>query len=446
MGTASTAVWAPTAFSVGNHSISASYSGDASYNASASTSPLNFTITKANPTAQLWTPASTVARGQNVLLQLIVAINSSAPPATGTATFYSGNTVLGSVALAPTTLDWPYIASAAVLNVTSLPVGTDSITAQYSGDTNYVAATSNPLQITVTTQPAGILTATPNASSMIPTQNLTVTANVAGVNGQPVPTGFISMYAYGPGGSWSTSCNLVNGSCGYTFDGPYWSPGTVTVQVTYSGDSIYAGSTVVIPVTMLNVFTMTAASSVSFAAGATTDNTAALTVTPANGYAGLIYFACTIAYYPPGAKDLPNCLVPSSVTVAGSSAVTAAMTITSTGPTTVSRAEQIQGPRWLAVQSLTFFAGIFVVGWPLRKRVRPRGTALLLLLVLAGSMVAVSCGGGGNNGGGGGKTVPGTTPGNYKFMVYGSYTPNVGTIQPFYYSAPQVFVVNVTIH
>jgi hypothetical protein len=39
----------------------------------------------------------------------------------------------------------------------------------------------------------------------------------------------------------------------------------------------------------------------------------------------------------------------------------------------------------------------------------------------------------------------GTTPGNYKFMVYGSYTPNQGISQPFYSTAPQVFVVNVTI-
>ena len=46
---------------------------------------------------------------------------------------------------------------------------------------------------------------------------------------------------------------------------------------------------------------------------------------------------------------------------------------------------------------------------------------------------------------GGQYTLAELPPGNYKFMVYGSYTPNVGTTQPFYYSAPQVFVVNVTI-
>ncbi|MFZ0822528.1 MAG: Ig-like domain repeat protein [Terriglobales bacterium] len=444
VGTASTAVWVPAAFSVGNHSISASYSGDASFNASASTTPLSFTITKAIPVAQLWAPLSAIARGQNVPLQLTVAIGSSAPPPTGTATFYSGNTVLGTATLAPSTIDYPYIASAATLNVTNLPVGADTITAQYSGDTNDQAATSNSIQVTVSQQPAGILTASANASSMLPTQNLTVTANVAGTSGLPAPTGYIFMYADGPGGSWSTSCTLVNDSCSQTFSGPYWSPGTVTVQLTYSGDSVYAGSGVIVPVTMLNVFTMTAASSVSFAAGATTGNTSALTVTPANGFTGTIYFACTIAYYPPGAKDLPTCSVPASVNVASASAVTAAMTIGSTGPTTLSRAEPIEGPRWLATQCLTFLAGIFAVGLPLRRRVRPCGTALLLLIVLVASMASVSCGGGGSNGGGG-KTVPGTTPGNYKFMVYGSYTPNVGTTQPFYYSAPQVFVVNVTI-
>jgi hypothetical protein len=121
------------------------------------------------------------------------------------------------------------------------------------------------------------------------------------------------------------------------------------------------------------------------------------------------------------------------------------MTITSTPPTTTTSAEVIAGPRWFAAQFLAFFAGIFMIGLPLRKRVRRHGTALCLLIVLAGSMALLSCGGGSMNGGGG-KTVPGTTPGTYKFMVDGAYTPNVsGTSEPFFYSTPQVFVVNVTI-
>lgn len=87
-------------------------------------------------------------------------------------------------------------------------------------------------------------------------------------------------------------------------------------------------------------------------------------------------------------------------------------------------------------------------GLPLRRRGRRKGTALCLLMVLVGSMVLVSCGGGSGrgNGGGGGQTVPGTTPGTYKFMVDGAYTPNVsGTTEPLFFSTPQVFVVTVNI-
>ena len=181
----------------------------------------------------------------------------------------------------------------------------------------------------------------------------------------------------------------------------------------------------------------------AFAAGATTGNSSALTVTPVNGFTGPVYFACTIAYYPPGAQHLPTCSVPASVNVTNATAVTSAMTISSTGPTTISRAEEIGSPRWLAVESLTFVTGILVVGWP-RRRFRIHGAGLCLLILLLGSVALVSCGGGSGSGGGG-HTIPGTTPGTYKFMVDGAYTPNAGTTQPFFYSTPQVFVVNVNI-
>jgi len=132
------------------------------------------------------------------------------------------------------------------------------------------------------------------------------------------------------------------------------------------------------------------------------------------------------------------------VSVTGASVVTSAMTISSTGPTTLARSEQVRSPRWLAAQSLIFVAGILVVGFPLRRRIRLHTNALGLLIVLAGTMALVSCGGGAS--GGGSKTVPGTTPGTYKFMVDGAYTQNVSlTAEPFFQSTPQVFVVTVNI-
>jgi subtilase family serine protease len=445
------AEWVPaTGFSVGQHAVAASYSGDASFNASSSSTSLSFTITKISPGISLGIGPglglnTTAASGSPVTLTLIVGITALAEPPTGTATFYLGNKTLGTATLGPPPYYNPSVAAASI-TVSNLPAGTNTVTASYSGDRNYNAGTSsNSVQVTVSQQPAGILTASANASSLLPTQDLIVTANVAGVSGQPTPTGSIEFYAYGPGGSYSTGCTLASGSCSLDFGNDYWSPGVVTVDVGYSGDTNYAGSSVVVPVTMLNMFNMTAASSVSFAAGATTGNSSSLTVTPVNGFTGPIYFACTIAYYPPAAQHLPTCSVPSSVSVTSATAVTSAMTISSTAPTTVSQAKEIGSPRWLAAQSLIFVAGILVVGLPRRRRVRLHRAALCLLIVLVGSMALVSCGGGGKSTGGG-QTVPGTTPGTYKFMVDGAYTPNESiTAEPLFFSTPQVFVVTVNI-
>jgi len=441
------AEWLPSAgFAVGSHSVTATYSGDSSFNASSSTTPVTFSITKVVPPASIYVNnvnTQSVPLGSTVTLTAILGMNAPAERPTGTVTFKSGNTVLGTAALALN----PYYSSLsnATLSVNTLPLGTDLITVSFGGDANYEAVTSDAVPVTVIQQqPQAALTASANASSMLATQDLTITANVAGASGQPAPIGSVGFYAYGPGGSWSSYCDLINASCSFTFSGAYWSPGTVTVEVGYGGDANYGASTTLVSVTMLSPFTMTAASSVSFTAGATSGNTAALTVTPATGFTGPVYFACVIAYYPPGAQHLPTCSVPSSVNVAGGSTVNSAMTISSTAPTTA-RAEHTGNPRWLAAQSLVLVAGIFVIGLPLRRRVRIHGSALLLI-VLAGSMAMVSCGSGGSNGGGGGRhTAAGTTPGTYKFMVDGSYTPNQRTPEPLFSSQPQVFFVNVTI-
>src|SRR3984957_1052205 len=72
LGSASTALWVPSAFGAGSHSVSASYSGDASFNPSSSSTPFNFTITKAVPVLQL-TGSSPVGVGQSASLMLVLA-------------------------------------------------------------------------------------------------------------------------------------------------------------------------------------------------------------------------------------------------------------------------------------------------------------------------------------------------------------------------------------
>src|SRR5256886_1103074 len=96
------AEWIPSGgFPAGTHSLGASYSGDASFQASSSTTPLTFRITKAAPTVNLSASASRIAVGSTTELTLLVVASNTAPPPTGTATFYFGSTVLGTASLDP---------------------------------------------------------------------------------------------------------------------------------------------------------------------------------------------------------------------------------------------------------------------------------------------------------------------------------------------------------
>ena len=436
-----TAEWInSTGFAVGTHSLSASYSGDSSFSPSATATPLTFSTTKTMPAVSIYVgPAlafqtqTTIGLGTSPTLTAIVGITAPAAPPSGTVTFYMGSKAIGTATLGPPPYYNPSV-SAATLTVNNLPLGTNTLTVSYPGDSNYDGGPSNNSVSVYVLQPTTI-TASATPSLLNPLQSFTVTASVS-ENGQTLQSGLVSFYANGPGGSWSASSNIVNGSASFTFNGPYWNPGTVYVDVGYSGDSTYAPADLIVPVTITNPFTI-AATPVMTTAGSTTGNTSTITVTPGSGFTGSTYFSCTIEYYPPGAQHLPTCSVPSSINITGASAVTAAMTISSTAPTTTAVMGSRSGSRWLVAQIGGSLFAFFLIGFPARRQGRIR--SLFLLIVIACIMSLPGCGGGSSGGGGGGKPVPGTTPGTYKFMVEGSFTANIGS------SLPQVVIVNVTI-
>jgi hypothetical protein len=91
------------------------------------------------------TPVITVTSSANpIFLTYAVSFTASLPSyasaETGTMTFYSGTTALGTATVS---------GGSATLTTTSLAAGTQSITAAYSGDTNYSPATSSPISETV---------------------------------------------------------------------------------------------------------------------------------------------------------------------------------------------------------------------------------------------------------------------------------------------------------
>jgi Glycoside hydrolase family 44/Bacterial Ig-like domain (group 3) len=166
------AVFDTSNLAIGSHSISAVYSGDANFAASSSAA-VSVTVsapTKIATTTSVLASATQLTGGQDITFSAGVApqIGTGAP--TGSITFLDGQTQLGVAALN---------GGSASFSSTSLAVGTHTITAAYSGDSNYVASTSTALTVTVTTAAAADYSLTISTSALTIAQgssgNLTVT-------------------------------------------------------------------------------------------------------------------------------------------------------------------------------------------------------------------------------------------------------------------------------
>jgi len=183
---------------LGQHIITATYGGDGvlppSYNGSASNS-VTVTVTKGNPLlVPVRAPLSAIA-GQQVSLNTFLAYNLGANSPTGTIQFLDGTTPLGS----PVPLGE---ATNTEIEVTFSADGTHSITAQYSGDSSYNSATSQPTTLLITAPFS--LTATAATQTIqqgqTATYNLTLTASNF--------TGTVSLSCASPNAPAGVQCSL----------------------------------------------------------------------------------------------------------------------------------------------------------------------------------------------------------------------------------------------
>jgi len=158
----------PIQLTGGMHTLSASYSGDSSYNPSG---PVNdvVTVTKATTTASVVSSAPTVASGTPLTLTAtVIGPTSSGAGPTGTVVFsanstaISGTPTITSVGFNPNTGAPPTMT--ATLTATFTTAGTESITAAYSGDTNYSASNATAINVTVTS--TGSFTVSYNPSTV----------------------------------------------------------------------------------------------------------------------------------------------------------------------------------------------------------------------------------------------------------------------------------------
>ena len=280
--------------------------------------------------------------------------------------------------------------------VFTIPVGNNSIVANYSGDFSFTPSASAAVPITVTKAPTTVRLAVSN-HNVIQGDPVTFTATVNTSSGASAPAGTVTFLSGGtpiansgdpaPVNGYDGSGNIQNGAiftalayAGITTPLPF---GRNDITAQYSGDSHYMGS--ISPATTVDVqpdFALSIAEPSMITIARQGDSgSIVLTVTGQPGFNG------TVNFTPASCTGLPResaCNF-SPVSITGSGSTT--LTISTTAP----RSARLEGPGWWST-SLGILAGIFLLGGASMRR---SGGRLLSLMVFAFLITIAGCGGGG---------------------------------------------------
>jgi len=197
----------------------------------------------------LATPSSVYMGASVTLIATVNSTNGSGPAPTGTVTFLVNGIPL---------LNYPLSNNAAsvTFSTATLPPGQLSITAQYNGDANYFASSSQPAPLALTATPTVQMTATP--STVGQGQPLLFTVTVPPVNGGPLPTGSITLSNnYVKVGTFPLSGGKMSKSVTAT------GVGNDQAMATYSGDANYLTAQASVSYTVLPAAAVTLAVSPS---------------------------------------------------------------------------------------------------------------------------------------------------------------------------------------
>ena len=219
----------------GSHSITAQYGGDAGYNAkNSSATTLTVSAVKVDATVTLASSMNPSVSGQSI--SFTATLTGPAGTPSGSVTFRDGSTAIAGCSTVPVT------SGHAACNTAALATGSHSITAAYSGDTQYNAATSNTVAQTVSapTRASATVAVASSANPSAVNQAVTLTATVSGSAGTPSGAA-----AFLDGGSEVPGCASLTLSATGT---AACSTNTLTagnhaITVQYSGDAAYDSAT-----------------------------------------------------------------------------------------------------------------------------------------------------------------------------------------------------------
>ncbi|MHB1555994.1 MAG: beta strand repeat-containing protein [Isosphaeraceae bacterium] len=225
LNTSGVATLSTTKLNAGTNTLTAVYNGSTTYAVSTSAA-VSVAIAQASTTTTLVSSANPALIGSAVTFTATVAPVS---PGTGTpigsVTFFNGSTQLGTANLAE---------GVGSYTTTSLPAGTSSITAVYSGDANYKVSTSAPLIQTIA---AGAAQITVSASNPNPfaLQPITLTAIVSAGSGLGTPTGSVTFST--ASGTTLGTATVNNGTA--TLSAVNLPIGAQAITAAYSGNSSF---------------------------------------------------------------------------------------------------------------------------------------------------------------------------------------------------------------
>ncbi len=350
-------------------------------------------------TTALTASANTITTGSSVTLTATVtgAAGSTATP-TGTVTFMNGSTTLGTGTLSSGNTTY---------TTSALPAGSDSITAVYSGDSNFNGSTSAAVTITVNAASAPVPTATTLTASVANAASgtsITFTAKVAEISASGVPTGTVTFY------DGTTSLSTATLSSGIaTYATSSLGIGTHSITASYTGDATDAASTSspigVVITSPAGDFSISLSPASGTASGGTPISST-VTITPSGGFNQQISFTCS------GLPANSTCsFSPTTLTPSGTGTATSTLTIrTNTASAALNQHARPGSRSGLDhTPTLAFLMGSGLLGFTLLRRRKNKniwfarmGLGLGLMVVAAAAVIG--CGGSAS------KTPTGTYP------------------------------------
>ncbi len=224
------AVLTTAALAAGSHSITATYNATANYSASNSSAvSVNVAPRTYATTTSLSASSTAPTAGQSVTLTATVRAVGDTRFPTGTVTFKSGSTVIG-------TANLRY--DKATLTTAALGAGLHPITAVYNGTTTYRTSTSTAVSLNVTRPRTATTTTLTGPGAVSRGQSAAFVATVRGASGTATPSGTVTFRV---GTTVLGTVALSGGRASYSTS--QLAVATHGVTATYNPTGVFSGST-----------------------------------------------------------------------------------------------------------------------------------------------------------------------------------------------------------